>query len=364
MRSLRMACVLGVSALGCTSLAVPKGGTSTDVTANEPAAGGLDCQTGDADFGTPSDLRCTGLFDQQGNVAASAQAYDPGLSMWNDGATARRWVSLPEGQKIDTTDMNEWTFPTGTRFWQEIWVGKARVETRFFWKRGDDDWVRGTYVWASPTGPATYLATGKPSAGGSSYEIPSTQQCDTCHDGRKDRILGFDAVSLSSPRAAGLNMAALTSKGLLSAPPSGTLTIPDDGTGRGAPALGWLHANCGTSCHNSSPGSAAGSTGLWLRLDVVSANGTQSLGDYTSTNTYQTAVNVPARLAPYGDLGWRRISPNDPFTVSQGSVGTSLLPLMVTKRNDALQMPPIDTHVTDDADVAMLRDWITNGAFP
>lgn len=179
-------------------------------------------------------------------------------------------------------------------------------------------------------------------------------------------MLGFEAVSLSQASATGLNLAALVTQKLITAAPTGTLTIPDDGSGRGAPALAWLHANCGTSCHNPSPGSSAGATALLLRLDVSAPDGgVQTLGAYTATNTYTTSVNVAPTAEPYAGLGWKRITPHDTFALDGGLPGASLIPYAAGKRNaPGLQMPPIDTNIPDIADVAQLQDWITNGNFP
>ena len=41
------------------------------------------------------------------------------------------------------------------------------------------------------------------------YEIPSTDQCDTCHGGRQDKTLGFDAVALGLAGATGVTLANL-----------------------------------------------------------------------------------------------------------------------------------------------------------
>ena len=56
-------------------------------------------------------------------VASGVRQYDPGLHLWSDGASKTRWIYLPPGTKIDTTDMNEWTFPPGTKIWKEFVVG-------------------------------------------------------------------------------------------------------------------------------------------------------------------------------------------------------------------------------------------------
>ena len=43
------------------------------------------------------------------------------------------------------------------------------------------------------------------------------------------------------------------------------LTIGDDGTGKDAPALVWIHENCGITCHNANEGSSGYGAGMLLR---------------------------------------------------------------------------------------------------
>jgi hypothetical protein len=323
------------------------------------------CVAENAVLGAPTDLQCTGLYSNIATktLAAGVVAYDPGLHMWADGATVSRYVLLPSGQTIDTSDMNEWTFPVGTKAWQEFQIAGSRVETRWFWKRGATDWVRGSYVWAVDGQSATYNTQGVANVGGSSYSVPPVAECDTCHAGRADRLLGLEAVSLAQPSAKGVTIATLTASGTLThPPPSGSLVIPDDGTGLAAPALAWLHANCGTSCHNGSPSANAVVGGLYLRLDVNDADGGASLGDVYHANAYVTAVGVAAQLAPFNGEGWKRITPNDPF---DGGVGTSLVPFAAASRGVAgVQMPPLATGTPDTVDVNALRAWIQHGSFP
>ena len=55
-------------------------------------------------------------------------------------------------------------------------------------------------------------------------------------------------------------------EGRLTAPPDTTqVTLPDDGSGKAAAALGWLNVNCG-SCHNANPTSGAFFTNLYFLL--------------------------------------------------------------------------------------------------
>lgn len=320
----------------------------------------LDCTGQDAAFGPPNDLGCTGLYSDfaKRTVATGVQEFDPGLHLWSDGAEKQRWIQLPAGEKIDTSDMNEWRFPVGTKLWKEFRIAGRRVETRHYWKRGVNDWVRTTYRWSEDQTTAVSFTEGAANVGGTTYGIPTVAQCDSCHSGRIDKVLGFDAVSLSSPNSkyAGQSPAMLAVAALLTAPPAVPLVIPDDANGKAAAALGWLHANCGASCHNPSPSSFAGVTGLFMRLEVGPAS--TGLGAYEATNTYKTTVCQTSRFQldpPAG--GWVRIFP--------GNLTRSVLPFRDLRRNDPqVQMPPIATNLPDFEGTKLVRDWVSSGAFP
>ena len=45
-----------------------------------------------------------------------------------------RWVYLPPDTTIDTSNMDEWNFPVGTKFWKQFVVGGVIVETRMLHK--------------------------------------------------------------------------------------------------------------------------------------------------------------------------------------------------------------------------------------
>src|SRR5688572_17338840 len=50
----------------------------------------------------------TGLFAAAGAqaLAQNVSAYTPNYALWSDGADKSRWISMPEGGWIDTSDMN------------------------------------------------------------------------------------------------------------------------------------------------------------------------------------------------------------------------------------------------------------------
>ncbi|MEO9142743.1 MAG: hypothetical protein ABI332_10740, partial [Polyangiaceae bacterium] len=219
-----------------------------------PPADAGPCGSGDA----PDDLACTGLYSDFAakTVAADNKPYKPGAVLWSDGAEKQRWIYLPPGTKIDTSDMDQWRFPVGTKLWKEFAFGGKRIETRYYVKTGvatldgsPGDWTWATYQWSDDQTSAHQVTDGVADAGPNGYSIPSHADCTECHNGSvNDRPLGFEAFGLGMPGATGETLAALQTEGRLSvSPPSTTVNVPDDGKGS-KDALPYLHMNCGVSC--------------------------------------------------------------------------------------------------------------------
>jgi hypothetical protein len=351
----------------------PDGGPDAEASADVATDGSLDATVddggGDASdggcgalgaMGEATELRCTGLYSDWATKTVSPDVveYDPGLHLWSDGAVKTRWIYLPPGgatdggrMPIDTSNMNEWTFPVGTKLWKEFVLGGKRVETRLLWKQDVGAWYRTTYAWAPDGSTATELMTGMLDADGDGYEIPTQTECNTCHNGRLDGVLGFEAVSLASADASP-SLSAIASLGWITEAPDASLAIP--GNAVDVAALGYLHANCGIACHNAGSGMARG-TGFHMRLDVA------TLATVETTDTYTTGVNQATRLGFQiaGDDPTLRLAPYD--------AGASCVDFRMSHRDgqgDAgmgTQMPPIDTHKIDDAGVAIIEQWIAQG---
>jgi hypothetical protein len=323
---------------------------STDAARDANGSDGTvpDCTLGTA--GQPLDLRCTGLYSDWATrtIASDVRQYDPGLHLWSDGASKTRWIYLPPGTKIDTSNMDQWTFPPGTKIWKEFVVGGARLETRLLWKKPTGSWYLTTYEWSSDESTATELTTGKLGADGASFEIPTQSACYDCHGGRYDNVLGFEAVALSTPQASGVTMATLTAGNLLTAPPTSPITIPGDATA--AAALGYLHMNCGNPCHNPDSGQAA-SSNLLMRLDVA------TLASVETTQTWTTGVGADAYFHIPGEATNRQIfAPCDP--------DDSIAYYRMNRRDGVdgtpggVQMPPEITHQVDTSGVALIAAWL------
>jgi hypothetical protein len=142
-------------------------------------------------------------------------------------------------------------------------------------------------------------------------------------------------------------MTELVAAGLLTQPPSAPIVVPGNATQ--SAALGWLHANCGIACHNST--SFDCNTTLLMRLNVA------SMATVQATDTWNTAVGKPlsgldtAFMPPWPML---RITPGNPMA-SAVSYRASVRDTNPAQSN---QMPPLDTHVVPDAGVAIVNAWI------
>ena len=75
-----------------------------------------------------------------------AAALQAGLELWSDGAAKQRWIAIPPGTKIDTSNIDEWVFPNGTKAWKEFRLDGKRIETRLYEKGASGTWRHATFV--------------------------------------------------------------------------------------------------------------------------------------------------------------------------------------------------------------------------
>lgn len=325
------------------------------------AAPKRDCKADLQSDGIQKHLDCTGLYADYAakTVAPENKPYTPGVTFWSDGADKSRFLYLPPGAKIDISDFDEWKFPNGTKVWKEFRLGAKRIETRLY-SKSNDSWRHTTYIWTDDGTDAIRKDDGLkvPVSGKPDYEIPTRQQCNECHSGRSEPILGIEAVSLGLPAAQGVTLATLAAEDRFSvAPPVTSITIPKDPSTTAAPALGWLHANCG-SCHNSNPNAAAAFTQLFLLLrpsQLVREAGAPTVMDL---DPWKTAVNKNS-MRQNTDAGapYKHIAPHDP--------SASLVSILSGRRappgvdpDPQKQMPPLVSHQVDVAGHALLDAWI------
>lgn len=315
----------------------------------------VDCS---ADAGS-AHLACTGLYSDWPGLAVSTDLTEfvPGYSLWSDGTTKRRWARFPPGTRIDTSNPLEWDFPTGTRLWKEFSLNGVRVETRMLSKRGPGDWEMATFRWRDDESAALRLDEGELNVRDSGYEIPAVTACAQCHGLTGDVPLGLDPVLVSAPAASGLTAAVLNSRNLVTTPlVPAALQVPGNAVERAA--LGYLHANCGVSCHRAAGAYVQGSL---LRLEPG------ELGSVQATDTYQTSVNVPT---------FTYVIPGQPagrsMRIASGGTNQALalsaMHVRMASRVPGQQMPQLATRRVDTAGLGDVERWIrsmlTDAGYP
>lgn len=278
--------------------------------------------------------------------------YVPQYPLWTDGASKRRWIRLPAGQAVDARDPAHFRFPIGTRLFKEFSF-EGRTETRYIELTSAGPRY-AAYVWNAEDNDATLA----PEAGvrgarelgdGVRHDIPSRADCALCHEGGRDVVLGFDALSLSgdrdplgaeAPPDGGVDLAELVRRGVIVNLPAALLARPPRAPGRTPlerAARGYLSANCG-HCHNGSGPLAPLGLDLAIELGAEPA-GPQALG-----------IERPSKyLLPGDDRSLR---------IARGDAQRSVLAVRMRSRAPAARMPPLGTRLVDERAVALVERWI------
>ena len=308
----------------------------------------------------PERLSQTGLYDASGAIAPGNRPFLPQYPLWTDGAAKARWIRIPDGKKIDVSDVDLWRFPEGTKLWKEFSFNGRKAETRLLWKAGGD-WVFATYVWNEDQtdarlAPADGIAGFVEIAPGKRHSIPSLADCAACHRSSPAVVLGFNALQLSDDRdplathGEPLKADDLTLRSLLDAdllePARPELAMHPPRVRESDPvaraAVGYLSGNCG-GCHNARGPLAR--LGMNLLHDVS--------GDPTAPEPARlTTVDVAGSfLVPgHGAEESRR--------VASGAPERSALLYRMKSRRPSSQMPPLGTVVRDEEAVQLVQRWI------
>lgn len=249
-------------------------------------------------FPLPGQLSELGLYAdlRAGTVTSEVRPYRPSFTLWSDGASKRRWIRLPAGKTIDTSDMDSWRFPEGTELWKEFTVQGKRIETRILRKVGakESDWAAMSYAWNPAQTEATAAPDGVKNALGTTYDIPAAGTCMACHGGRPERVLGFGAIQLAHEASSDdLTLDTLVREHRLSADPKAPVHMSGDA--RDVAAIGYLHANCG-HCHNS--GRPADATYFRPPTTVDFGLRVEDLDSLQSTHAQVTAKRFAMGLNP------------------------------------------------------------------
>ncbi len=233
--------------------------------------------------------------------------YEVNASFWTDGLTKRRWVSLPEGAKIQVSDNEPWEFPAGTIFLKELSSHDRRIETRMLTRDEELGWLGFTFEWNEAQTDATLIEGSKTvDIDGSPWTLPSQAQCFACHLSAR-RVLGFEPQQLHRSTAQGNQLERFSAAGIFdrsieieSVTPLADPYDPNaDTTSR---ARAWLHTNC-SFCHR---GGGIGQARIDLRASTP-VESMHAFCDLTGDPPGEPASS--AILARTGANGEKRMPP-------------------------------------------------------
>lgn len=293
------------------------------------------------------ELSATGCVDAKNpKLPASAMIpYRVESALWSDSAEKDRFFALPDNTKIELTPDGDFLFPVGSVLMKHFKLGDKFVETRLF-THSESGWQGFSYEWRDDQTDAVLLTDAKEETiEGIQWQYPSAAQCLVCHTEVANFSLGLEAKQLNaalqypngviSNQLATLAHIQLFSSPLTSEQKSAKLFSLNDTT---APmeerARSYLHSNC-AGCHSPN-----GPTPTNLDLRFVT-----KLGE----------MNACDALPQSGDLGIanaRVIAPGEPER--------SVLIARMKLRDQINQMPPVASHLVDEAAVKVVSDWIAS----
>ena len=313
-------------------------GLGTDASADLDAErdANVDADAG-ADAGDPPCHGPPGLYVDGSctRLAEGVQPYTPSYVLWSDGAQKERFLFLPAGTTIDTTDPDGWIFPVGTTFWKTFALGALRVETRVLTKvsaeAGTTAWTMRVYAWNEAQDAVTEVVDGVTNALDTEHDIPAQAMCERCHQGSADVGLGVSAIQLNHD-GAGVTLASLEADHVLTVDiPLSDAVVPGNDVERAA--LGYMHANC-SHCH---------SDGRYCDYRPMRFNWTQTID--------------PAMLGVC-------VEPHDPLLpihshiVKPGNLEKSLLYYRVDSDLDGIRMPLLGRTLIHEEARQLIEDWI------
>ncbi len=273
--------------------------------------------------------------------------YDVNAPFWSDGAAKKRYMALPNGEKITLDADGDFVFPIGSVLVKEFSIDNKLVETRLMMRHDDGDWGTYLYEWNDDLSDAKLLLAEKTKtlANGQSYNFPSRADCLTCHTAASNRVLGLEIAQLNksmnyaSTRRISNQITTLRTIDVLDDELGDIETLaalvdPFGDADLDKRARSYLHTNC-ASCHLD---------GNDLRVDF-DFRFTASLNDFCNDEV----------LKPFDLSDPKVIKPGDP----ENSVA-----LYRTGRRDADAMPPMGSNLVDVRGTALLSEWIAQLTCP
>jgi uncharacterized repeat protein (TIGR03806 family) len=320
----------------------------------------------------PQRLSETGLFSDvaQHDVADGVLPYTIAAQPWEDGATAERFVGLPNGQSLTVHTATNvqigyikgtWKFPRDGVLAKTLSLetrpgdpgSRRRIETQILHYDGDQ-WQGYSYVWneqqtdaelAPPEGLQLSLEVAEPGKQGEpsgqrrhEYQVVSRSECLLCHTTRAGTVHAFhpEQLSLTVHRDQGPeNQLAWLHRVGATADPASNDRVPlvdpgDESADLEHRARAYLHVNC-AHCHRRGGGGTAA-------LDV----------QYHLPLAATNLISRPTQ-GTFGMAGAAVVAPGDPYR--------SVLLYRMAKLGPG-RMPHFGSRRVDREGVHLIRRWI------
>jgi glucose/arabinose dehydrogenase len=320
-----------------------------------------------------SSLSGTGCFDGSGNPTGGMIPFEVRAPLWSDGASKRRWLSIPDGTNITLDADGDFVFPNGTILAKEFTQNGVRVETRLLVRHPDGAWEGYTYAWMDEGGNllddaeliSSDSSTRTIPGSSEDWVYPSRGQCETCHTQAAGFALGPEVAQLNYPytypdgESTNSQIHTLSAIGILESPvdsyrESMRLASYDEETSEERLAQAYLHSNCG-GCHREG---APGFGGRSTMPDIVYRPGASN----SSLTQLFCGVGWGTEHLGLGEDA-QLVQPGVPGTWDNLDDGGSLLYLRTGARDNVPgssgAMPPLGSRLVDEEGMRLLSDWIT-----
>lgn len=312
----------------------------------------------------PALLSQTGAFADLATLrpAPGLLPYEVRVPQWLNGASARRWISVPTGKQVRVDATGPWQFPPGTVFVEHLdWTRDPAdakttrpIETRFLISIADGTAYGVTYRWRADRSDAVLVAADDVSetletrgAKGERVRVlwvyPSPKDCMQCHTPGAGHVLGVKTRQLNLDL---LSASGTSENQLLAWQRQGLFTSPfKESAVRSLPALVPL-------AETSAPAEAR------VR-SYLDANCAHCHGAAAIHSAWNASYNLPlaSQGIVEGTLLGHRPDPHH-FVVAPGEPARSELYQRVSENIIGKRMPPLSNDRVDEAFVRVLREWI------
>ncbi len=281
------------------------------------------------------------------NPSENVFPYEINSPLFSDYALKKRFIQLPEGEKMVYNESEVFDFPVGTilvkNFYYLTESDQRILETRLLIKE-ERKWEAIVYEWNAEQTDAKRVILGSKvevewaDENGKlqrvNYNIPSQPQCKSCHDlGGKLTPIGPSARQLNKDG----QLQSWSLKNRIDLPQGELVSLVDYSNKNELlvdRARAWLEVNC-AHCHRKE--GPAKNTGLYLLA--------------SETDPYKIGVNKPPVAAGRGSAGLK-------YSIVAGEPDKSILVHRIETLEPGEMMPELGRTLRHEEGIQLVREWI------